>query len=217
MIGKSSVKKPFSLARFGLCLLGFSFLSACYTLGTEKLPEQAQKWSLNACTGQALAGDAQEIHWKLSYIGPSPALPTAKQPWGSVTRFVYPYTEYTDLCELEIKNDSEDPLWVNTEAIALQQDQSQTLPLELAFFKRAWPVGAVNDQQQLIDRSLAIAEVTRNLFYSHGVLPGETYTGTLAFPRQQLPATMLRLKQWKFGESEFSQDLCLSFQPVSGT
>lgn len=202
------MKKLFRLRFIALCLL-----SSCYSLGVDKAPEQPKAFVLSACSGQVLERQSQGLTWKLSYIGPSPALVTAKQPWGAVTRFVYPYTQYTDLFELQIDNTSARTLWLNTDTIALETPDEAFKPLELDFFKRAWPSGAVSDQQQLIDRSLAIAEVTRHLFYSHGLLPGETYTAKLVFPQSQGRANQLNLGDWKLGDTAISESFCLELQP----
>jgi len=206
------VKKSSSLLILGLSLCSFS---SCLSLGLDKLPETQQTWSVQACTGQTLSQTQSDLHWNLKYLGSSEALPTAHNLFGRITRYVYPFTEFTSLFELSIENQSRETLWLNPQNISLKHSDHQSTPLELHFFERAWPVGAVTNQAELIDRSMAIAKVYRTLLNERPVLPGETYTGIVAFHKFKTPPQAFEITAWQQGQTnKASTQFCLQSQAL---
>ncbi|PKL74998.1 MAG: hypothetical protein CVV27_17620 [Candidatus Melainabacteria bacterium HGW-Melainabacteria-1] len=208
MNAKNCAKRSFSLAT-GLALLA---LSGCLSLGANRLPDEPSARQLQACQNQALRLESAQTLWQVRFLGPADPLATAKTPWGSTLRYVIPYTRHTELFELSVSNRSEQVLWVDPTGIALQAGEHQLMPLDQSFFERAWPAGAVADETQLIDRSLALAQVIRTLFVRRPLHPGETYTATLPFLRQDEVPTSLKISGWKRGAEQVSAEFCLSWR-----
>lgn len=211
---KKSSKLLFPL----LALTLLSSLSGCLSLGAGKIETEPARFELQACSdADPLKRDSQDTAWQLKYLGPAQPLSTAKAPWGSTLRYVIPYTRHTALFELSVTNRSQQVLWVDPATIMLERagGQNKSGPLGLSFFERAWPAGAVESQNELIDRSLALSEVVRTLFVRRPLQPGESYTGILPFIRFEDQPQTLRVQSWQRGEDAIDAEFCLNWREKS--
>lgn len=199
-----------------LCLV--ASLSACYSLGLEKAPEEKPLFALKSCAEKTLDVEHRGLKLSLDYQGPSKALPTERTPWGSVQRYVYPFTQFTTLFSLSIENHSQQTLWLDPRSVSLifgiqnQAPAQIEAPLGVDFFERTWPALAVNNEMEMLDRSLAMSEVYQKMLTARPVLPGESYQGLLAFRRFQAAPIELKLEEWRWGQQEFVHEFCLNFE-----
>lgn len=200
------MKKSFRFLAPAL-LLG---LSGCWSLGVQKLPNSEMQWQMQTCDSEIKSAEPG-LSWELKYLGPSEALPTAKTPWGSIQRYVYPFTQWTRLFELSIHNQSQHTLWLEPEQVVLDFGSHREPALTQDFFERAWPSGAVRSPEELLDRSLAISEIDTRLLRARPLLPGEDLTAILAFRSFEQPPSALKLQDWRWGEMVFNQNFCLHF------
>lgn len=199
------MKKSFKPA----CLAAFLLLSGCFTLGTYRLPEPPPVRSLQRC-GPADGNQDTALRWQLNYLGGGAPLATGRSLWGTITRHVYPYTEHSDLLELQLENTGTDTLWIDPDQVRVL-GAHDSLPLrEAAFFARAWPVGAVGNAEELLDRSLAQSEIFRTLLVARPLLPGEKLKAILPFPRQGTPPQQVQIQGWKWGDKALHVAFCLS-------
>lgn len=212
MTVSSSRKKWFRLNSLLLCN---SLLTACYSLGTEKLPDIPAPFQLKRCELETNTPEPLRLTWdtwsfELRFAGPAAALTTARTPWGWHQRYVIPYTRQTLLFELEVENKSLELLRLQPEQMRLHLPDGRSLsPLVLSDLKRAWPAEAVWSQETLLDRAAALGEVTRTLFSARPVLQGGRRTGILPFPRFELRAgEQIRLEMPDPTQSEKSLSVC---------
>lgn len=190
--------------------------SACLNLGTDRLRPEPAAYQLQACSkDEPLERSSQDIGWELKYLGPSAPLATARAPWGAALRYVVPYTLNTSLYELKITNRSKQVLWVDPAKISLQLDGQPVSPLGMEFFASAWPSGAVTSDAEMIDRSMAISEVTRTLFVKRPLEPGESYTGVLPFLRSTSNPDKLKITGFERGDAKLGADFCLKWKPAA--
>ena len=199
-------------------VLSLALLSTgCQLLGTYEIESQPAQYQLKNCSAdEPLNPKQNNIQWHLSYLGPDKALSTAKNIWGAHTRYVVPYSRQTDLYELSVHNQGLETLWLDLSGIELSGTQFSQKPLDMNFFKRLWPSGAVQNQNELIDRSLALAEIMRTLFVS-GSLPSQSkYVGILAFPHTEVgdPTVFnqLNVSNWQYGSDQVQMSFCLNWQ-----
>lgn len=203
------------MKRFALVLLA-STLSGCLSLGTDRVRPETAADKLQACSAeQALHQQTGDVDWELSYLGPAGPLTTARAPWGTILRYVVPYTRHTALYRLKVTNHSQQVIWVDPAHIRLQLANQAVQPLDLSFFEGAWPSSAVSDDDTMIDRSLAISEVTRTLFMRRPLEPGESYTGLLPFLRDQAKGQSLTVESQVSGETARETAFCLDWQPAA--
>lgn len=204
------------LSRLLLSALGLMLLSSCLSLGSNRIEKETPRQQLTACSAELpLKQTAGEISWQLRYLGPAQPLATAKAPWGASLRYVIPYTRHTELYELTVQNVSKEPLWLDPESISLRSAGQTRRPLTLTFFERAWPAGAVRSDSELIDRSLALAEVTRTLFVKRPLYAQESYSAILPFLRSETQPEKLEISSWQRGEETISKDFCLRWQDLA--
>lgn len=197
-----------------------SACTSCSLLGTYEIDSPGKQYELKDCSQeQALQIMQNDIRWELSYLGPAKALSTSKNLWGAHTRYVVPYSSQTDLYQLSIANFGSETLWLDPNQIELSGPQISQKPLDLNFFKRIWPSGPVQSQNELMDRSLALSEVMRTLFVAGALQSKEKYVGILAFPRVEAggssPFNQLKISNWQYGAQQVQMNFCLSWQKPS--
>lgn len=206
-IASSSVKKSFKPLCLGVLLLT---LSGCFTLGTYRLPEAPPARALQSCGPAAGSAESEKtLRWQLAYRGAGAPVATGRSLWGTITRHVYPYTEHSDLLELSLENTGSETLWLDPEQVRVILPSGSVALRDAAFFDRAWPVGAVGSAEELIDRSLAQAEIYRTLLVARPLLPGEKINAILPFARQGTPPQQVQIQGWKMGEHSIHQAFCL--------
>ena len=179
MIASASKKKLFK-SSVGLFLL---LCSGCALFQTELPPSETDSLILEPCKTEP-APPTHHQHWslQLKYQGLSPSLVTARTPWGSPLRYLYPYTRQSRLFELTLENTGVTPLTIDPAQIRLRRASQEQPPLGLNDFKRYWPGTGVSNAETMLDRAAAMGEVTRTLFGPESVLPGTAQKGFLAFP-----------------------------------
>ena len=198
-----------------LALLPLALLTGCLNLGTDRVRPEPAAYQLQACSKQEpLARSSQDTAWELHYLGPSAPLATARAPWGAILRYVVPYTLNTSLYELKVTNHSKQVLWVDPASISLELGGKAVKPLEMDFFASAWPTGAVTSDAEMIDRSMAISEVTRTLFIRRPLEPGESYTGVLPFLKADAMPESLKIKGFQRGQDKLGAEFCLKWKPA---
>lgn len=200
------MKKWSNLALF-VCLL--SGLQGCYRLGLDAVPDAVFDGQIQACTLEGFTQESDGLRWQLDAMASSPALVTERNLWGRVTRYVLPFTDQTLLFELDVENTSSQILWLDPAQIQLLYADRIETALDVTFFERVWPVLAVEHAADMLDRSLAMAEVYRSLLRPRSLLPGERYRGRLAFRRLPMPAHGLRIQQQRLGQALVSLQFCL--------
>lgn len=179
--------------RLGLCLTSLALLSACFSLGQKDLPAPPEHplFTIAPCTSVEQPSPLKtEIKQRPLHI-----LSTAKTPWDTHLRYVYPFTRHTVQFEVTVTNQGNQVISLEEEALLTGAGESiESLPL--AFFEKAWPANAVQDAQQLHDRSMAMGEVIEHRWHTRQLFPGESYTGWLSFPVAVLeaPVTQLQLR-----------------------
>lgn len=170
-----------------LCLVGMTVLSSCFSLGQKALPTPAERplFTFSPCASASLKLSIQQL--------PQQTLSTAKTPWDTHLRYVYPFTQRTVQFEVKAQNTGTQVLHLTEEA-SLQLPQGElSQSLALDFFEKVWPAKAVQNAQQLHDRSMAMGEVIEHRWHQRQVFPGETYTGWVSFPVAVLERTPTQL------------------------
>jgi hypothetical protein len=181
MIAFGSKKKLFKL-RF--CAILGLLLNGCYLFQTE-LAHDPEVTTLVPCSGQAVQTHGATVtteNWALSltYKSTSTPLITARTPWGSPLRYVYPYPRQLRLFELSLENTSASPIQIPV--LHLQNGAQILTPLSLETLKQYWPATGVWSSETLLDRAAALGEITRTLFSDNPILPGTQRKGYFAFP-----------------------------------
>ncbi len=182
--------------RTGLILLGASLLSGCLTLGQKTLPEHKLMAPLGLCDS---ANDAEnaEVTFNVKQRPPL-VLSTAKSPWDTHLRYVYPFGKTTQQFEVTVNNTGKHILGLSEALVLEQQNAVLATPLPQAYFERLWPTGAVRNAEQLRDRSMAMGEVIQSRWHARVLYPGESYTGRVIFdtelPDAKQPDTELYLR-----------------------
>lgn len=169
------------LRTFCLVLLTLN-LSACFSLGRKTLPEapKSPQYTLTACDSEKAAFTIQGKQLPLQILS------TAKTPWDTHLRYVYPYTRNTVQFEISITQNSD----VSKETLMLAEDvllylneeSSPTPSLAFTYWEKAWPSSAARNGQELHDRSMAMGEIIKQRWQARTLYPGETYTALAVFP-----------------------------------
>ncbi len=200
-------------------------LSACVSLGQKSLPEapETPQYDLAHCGDEnpMLPFEVQAKQLPLKILS------TAKTPWNTHLRYVYPYTKNTVQFEVSITHPlnttSPEKTVTLTEAVSLQLSEpatETTEPIEpvqslpFSYWQKVWPAGAARSAQELHDRSIAMGEVIKQRWQSRTLYPGETYTGLVVFPSAvlaQAPQKLTFTYQTASQEDTFS--LCLTPKP----
>lgn len=209
---------------YALCFSGLLTLnlSACLSLGQKNLPENPEvpQYTLENCTNES-AKSAFEVKAKQL---PLRVLSTAKTPWNTHLRYVYPYTKNTVQFEVSITHPlnttSPERTVTLAETVSLQLSEPATETTEtiepvqslpFSYWQRVWPAGAARSAQELHDRSIAMGEVIKQRWQSRMLYPGETYTALVIFPSavlSQSPQKLTFTYQTASEEEIFS--LCLT-------
>jgi len=161
--------------RFCLIVICIFLFSGCaFIFGTQELtlPDE----SIENCIStqpETKNSPNENVFITINYIGESRPLITARNIFGGIMRYVVPYTHETILFEINIENNSNSPISINNEDIILETQPSSTKqsPLNLNFFKEAWPSFSVSNDVVLLDRAEATSYVIRTIFYSTKLLP----------------------------------------------
>lgn len=188
-------------------------LSSCFSLGQQALPEAPDRPQLTLGTCESVTPDAANAGLKVQAKQlPLQVLSTAKTPWNTHLRYVYPFTRHTVQFEVEVHNEGTQVITLG-EHLALQFENNapalQSLPF--AFFEKAWPASAVRGAQQLHDRSMAMGEVVEHHWHQRQLFPGEHYLGWVSFPVEALAQGPRQLQLTYDTETEaFVHTLCLT-------
>lgn len=192
-------------------------LSSCFSLGQSALPESPERsrFDLETCATvqQATSDSGLKIQAKQL---PLQVLSTAKTPWNTHLRYVYPFTQHTVQFEVKVHNEGTQAITL-AESLTLQLagDGTAQQSLTLAFFEKAWPANAVRGAQQLHDRSMAMGEVIEHHWHQRQLFPGEHYLGWVSFPVDVLTQAPSQLQLAYDTETEsLTHTLCLT--PAAG-
>ena len=205
-------KRNPSLAALTLGLLALG-LSACLSLGQKTLPEASDtpQYLLTACDSKtsALAIQGKQL--------PLQVLSTAKTPWNTHLRYVYPYTRNTVQFEVSITQSSEASKEIVTLAeetlLYINENAAPTPSLSFAYWEKAWPTSAARNGQELHDRSMAMGEVIKQRWQARTLYPGETYTALAVFPLNVLSQAPQQLVVSYQTGSAKAEILTLCFSP----
>lgn len=181
-------KRTHSLQISALSLVLFS-LNACISLGQKTLPEtpKSPQFTLTACASEntALAFQGKQLSLQI--------LSTAKTPWNTHLRYVYPYTQNTVQFEVSVTNPSRSSeVNKNTVTLAeevilqLKENSTPTKSLPFTYWEKVWPASAARNSQELHDRSMAMGEIIKQRWQTRILYPGETYTALAVFPSSVL-------------------------------
>ncbi len=197
----------------GVGLASLLLLSSCFSLGQQALPEAPERhqFTLGAC--ESITPDAANAGFKVEARQlPLQVLSTAKTPWNTHLRYVYPFTRHTVQFEVEVHNEGTQAIALG-ERLTLQFENNapaqQSLPF--AFFEKVWPANAVQGPQQLHDHSMALGEVVDRHWHQRQLFPGEHYTGWASFPVEVLSQEPRQLQLTYDTDTEaFVHTLCLT-------
>lgn len=188
-------------------------LSACISLGQKNLPEgpEVPQYTLASCSANSSPFTITATQLPLQVRS------TAKTPWNTHLRYIYPYTKNT----VQFKVSLSHPLASNSaektvtlaESVTLQSGDgtSPTQSLPFSYWERVWPANAARSAQQLHDRSIAMGEVIKQRWQSRTIYPGETYTALVIFPSSVLSQSPQRLIfGYQTASKEETFSLCLT-------
>ena len=178
MIASASKKKLFKHSVGWVVLL----CSSCALFQTELPGDDPKSLMLEPCK-IAASPLTHNQSWfiQLKYQGISAPLVTARTPWGSPLRYLYPYMRQSQLFELTLENTGLTPLKIDPAQIKLRHASQEQQPLGLEDFKRYWPGARISNTETMLDRAAAMGEVTRTLFGREPILPGTVHKGLLVF------------------------------------
>jgi hypothetical protein len=224
-----TILMPRSANALFCCSLLTLTLSACVSLGQKALPKgpETPQYALAPCNAET--ADIAEAADHPGPVAPfeiqGKQLPlqvrsTAKTPWNTHLRYVYPYTKSTVQFEVSIthplKTASPEKTVTLAEAVSLKLSEPiestelvQSLPF--AYWERVWPASAARSDQELHDRSIAMGEVIKQRWQSRMLYPGETYTALVIFPSAVLSQSPQKLTfTYQTPSKEDTISLCLT-------
>lgn len=163
-------------------------LSSCFSLGQQALPDAPDRpqFEVALCTADKPTTAEPPLTVQVKQL-PVQTLSTAKSPWDTHLRYVYPFTQQTVQFEVNVQNKANAVLHLDETVQLVYGDSGQSMwNLPLAFFEKAWPTAAVRDAQQLHDRSMAMGEVLEKQWTQRALYPQESYRAWVSFPASVL-------------------------------
>lgn len=167
-------------------------LSSCLSLGQKSLPEgpETPQYSLAPCrhASQDTAATSPTPFTIEAKQLPLQVRSTAKTPWNTHLRYVYPYTKNTVQFEVSVSralatNSAEQTIGL-AETVLLQSSSGgpPVASLPFSYWQKVWPANAARSAQELHDRSIAMGEVIQQRWQSRRLYAGESYTALVVFP-----------------------------------